>query len=132
MNKDEILAASDEQLNEWAAVKVRGWNRKRNQFSTPPDWWAVGDHGVVSIERYAPTTDIAQAIALLDHLAEQQFFNSIYSNVNRLHRVSIGKRGEWGYCNGSCEDASRSRAIVVACLLALADVEELEQQTVTP
>jgi len=159
MRKNEILAASDRQLNEWAAAKVLGL-----EVSEWYDAVTVSDKPMMKIDSsdrvivsepflfgtmteyshqwhlYNPATDIAQAIGLLDHLREQGFYHSLYSNINRDHKVHVGKQGKWGYCSGFCEDASRSRAIVVACLLALADVEELEasiagmdeQQAVTP
>lgn len=126
MNKDEILSATDEQLNQWAAEKIRGWNRKHNQFSTPPDWWAVGNHGVVSIERYSPTTDIAQAVALLDHLRDTQGYEWELSTLakDKPYMATVW----WdGFCQFVCqEDDSRTRAIVIAALLAVA---EIEQQT---
>lgn len=103
VNQEAILAASDQQLNEWAAEKVMGWTLYYEQMD------------------FEPVTDLLQAIALLDHLEKQGFYNSIHSNVGQPHRVHVGKRYEGGYVNGSCESKSRSRAIVVACLLAVVD-----------
>lgn len=68
-SKDEVMAATPEQLNEWAALHVMGWKKlhdvDRPQFIT----WVSQDR--TTVQRglcYSPTTDIAQAMSLLMHL----------------------------------------------------------------
>lgn len=136
MTKDEISAATDRQLNEWAAAKVLGLEAS--------EWYdavTTSDRPMMKIDSidrviasepylfgtmteyshqwhlYTPTTDIEQATALLDHLAKQGFWSYVFTKTQPdLHyKVQIGKHHEEGFCI----DKSRTRAIVIAALMVV-------------
>ncbi len=103
INRQQVLDATDEQLNEWAATVVMGWKRDSmplltgwlgyNPESRRYEWTGVlaeplaaemeGMEQFMGNKLYLPATDIAQAMELLEALPKYSF---------HLRRVC----GEWG------------------------------------
>lgn len=128
MNRNEILAASDEQLNEWCATEAMGWMKVVDQWDGSVSFHRPKDPPT-TLAYYEPTDDLTQAIGLLDRLRETLVFEWELSTLAKYKKYLVTI---WwgGFTNFAChEDDSKTRAIVIACLLA---VVEMEQETVTP
>lgn len=125
MNKDEILAATDEQLNQWATEKVMGYqfDRTKGLF-----WNGGGDW----FHAHKPVTRTAQAMGLLEHLRETRggwwHSASPHTDYPYFHVVIFadGKGDIPPQAIASKSDKSLPRAITMACLLA---VVEMDKQT---
>lgn len=133
MNRETILSASDEQLNLWCAEKVMQWRLEKGaDFSDGsvsfPDMWRKSDgQGTWSKRTYTPTTDIAQAIALLDKLREQWelwwVLRSDYDTIGvEIWNPNI--KGDNPVIATHFENGlNMTRTIVIASLLAIAEME---------
>lgn len=130
MDKEQILGTSDSNLNALCATEIMGY-KDNGMFS----WLKKAEGNIngvrysgLTIEKrgYKPTANIEQAMEMLAHLKADGFYWAIHSNVNQPHRVTVGKKNEDGYCQGFGEEQSLTRAITIACLLAVADTKEAQ------
>ena len=128
MTRDELDAATDEQLNEMAA-KVMGWNEWAEENATRKyPAYLVNEMGRVfsvsdtyDFEEWSPATDIADAWELVEKLRNMKM---------RVTVVLVGDRTICDVTEPSGRDsrsachASNTRAITTAALLAWGEKEK--------
>lgn len=144
MNRETILSASDEQLNEWCAEKIWGWihNPDYRAKTDKADTLWMNNKGKVLFSvayqyqsnplakwehiwhNYHPTTNIAQAIALLETLRDTRGFEWDLSSLSNNKGHFVATVWDSGFCNFVCYgDNSKEKAIVIASLLAVTEME---------
>jgi hypothetical protein len=121
-NREAILAASDERLNQWAAEKVMGWHKGMVLASWGNNAWADKE-GIITYpfaSKFCPLTDIAQAMALLPLAgANWSIEGDKYESNFRCSIKTNGNPSRWvSHAGGSLP-----RAITIAALLAVAAME---------
>lgn len=125
MNRETILSASNSKLDVLCATKIIGW--KVSKGFEVKVYRDKNDY-VHSYHAYSPSTNIAQAIALLTHLRDTwgmvNFDWAIRTCYNRnVFQVQMIRCETLPHFQFVSEHESLPRAIVIASLLAVAEME---------
>ncbi len=134
MNREQILTATDEELNSLCATEIWKWrleqgaNYKDGSVAFPSVWRNTDDVSTFCQWDYIPTDNIEQAVELLHTLRYKcglpNFDWLIGTCYNRMvFRVQITHTEALPHFAFTHEDESLTRAIVIACLLAVAEME---------
>ena len=130
LSKEEVLGADDGRLNELCATKVMGWVLHQRNLRGLAHYRQTEGAFVEMQCNYHPTTDIAQAVELLDYLTERG--KSTGWSISRHTRIKtctiswypIGADREidnWNHLQHA--DLVLTKAIVLCALLAVVEME---------